>query len=540
MVVLEKGPHYTRDQFVHDEIAICRRDFFVPSIREDPHVVLRRGSQQGERSSMGWIGRCVGGGTVKMAGYLYRLHPGDFQMATRFGDSRALELADWPFSYQDLEPYYSRVDQVVGISGASGTHPFEGPRSKPYPLPPVDVHPMSSWIDRAGRSLGLSPFPSPRAIASRDYRGRQACVYCDFCGSYGCEVGAKSSTLDALLPSALATGRCEIRSEAFACQVEMGARGRVQSVVYHDASGQQRRIRARVVCIAASAIESARLLMLSATKEHPHGLANGNGLVGRHLQFSISAQGHGSYRLEGSADRRRILEAQHPFLGRSLQDFYWLREGELDLPKGGTIRFGFPHANPIFRALRLAHREDPLLWGAELKSRMVENFTQQRVVEFETFQDFLPHRSTFMDLDPEVKDRWGYPVARIHLDSVDHHAQAGRFLQARGLDLLEAAGATDRSGESVDTVTGHLVHGTCRSGTDPSGSVLNPFCRTHEVDNLYVVDGAFMPTAGGVPSTLTILANSFRVADHLLRRARAGEFDGGGSATPKKSGGTGN
>ncbi len=220
-----------------------------------------------------------------------------------------------------------------------------------------------------------------------------------------------------------------------------------------------------------------------------------------------------------------MLRQRQPFLGRSLQDHYFLPAGIGELPKGGTIRFGFPHANPIFRALRLAHAESPLLWGQKLMDRMRVEFRERRTVEFETFQDFLPNPGTYVDLDPRITDRWGQPAARINLDGHPHHAKAGAFLRERGLAVLKAAGASELEEGDADVVTGHLIQGTCRAGTDPDTSVLDPFCRTHTVPNLYVVDGSFMPTAGGVPSTLTILANSFRVAGHLLERARQGDFD---------------
>ncbi len=289
VLVLEKGPHYSAKDFVHDEIKIVRRNFFVPSTDTDPHVLRHSGESSGTRSSMGWTASCVGGGTVHMAGYFYRLHPDDFRMSDRFGAVRGAELVDWPINYAQLEPFYGKAERLIGVSGQTGANPFEGPRSTPYPLPPVTTHPLADWIDSACRRLGLHAFPSPRSIITRHYRGRTPCVYCDFCGSYGCEVGAKSSTLDALFPEALATGRCQILSGVTAFRIETDPRGRAREVLFHDSAGQVRRVRAKLVCLSAGAIESARLLLLSR-------LANDSGRVGRHLQFSVSAGGQGSYR----------------------------------------------------------------------------------------------------------------------------------------------------------------------------------------------------------------------------------------------------
>ncbi len=516
VVVLEKGPHHTEAQFVHDEIKIVRRDFFVPSPDHDPHVVREKGENTGRRSSMGWTASCVGGGTVHMAGYFYRLHPDDFRMASKYGASNQRPLADWPFSYDDLEPFYGQAERIVGVSGQTGANPFEARRSTPYPLPPVTAHPMAGWLDKACSKLGLHSYPSPRCIITRHYRGRQPCIYCDFCGSYGCEVGAKSSTLVALFPEALASGRCRIIAGMTAYRIQTDKRGRARSVLAHGAKGQTCRVEARVICVSAGAIESARLLLRS-------GLANGSGLVGKHLMFSISAGGQGSYRY-ADHPRRSTLEDRQPFLGRSLQDFYFLPPGVSELAKGGTIRFGFPHPNPIFRAIQLAHQGERMLWGKTLMQKIQREFRQQKTIEFETFQDFLPNPGTYVDLDPSITDPWGEPSARINLDEVPHHATAGAYLQRKGLEILAAAGADNLIEGSVDTVTGHLIQGTCRAGKDPANSVLDPFCRAHELPNLYVVDGSFMPHAGGVPTTLTILANSFRVAKHILERANRGDF----------------
>jgi choline dehydrogenase-like flavoprotein len=509
VLVLEKGPHHRRESFLHDEVATVRRDFFLPRLEDDPHTL------EGRLTELGWIAQCVGGGTVHMAGFLYRMHPDDFRMRSKFGVS-----ADWPYSYDDLEPYYTRVEQEIGLSGEAGTNPFEGPRSKPYPLPPLQAHPFAAALDEASRRRGLHLFPTPRGIISRDYRGRRACVLCDFCGSYGCEVGAKSSTLETTLARAEATGRCEIRAETMVREITVRADGRADGCITIDREGREERVRARAVVVSCSAVESARLLLMSRSTRFPDGLGNGSGLVGRHLHFSVNSTGRAEYRRRAPELRVSRL----PFLGRSTQDFYFLPPGVSDVPKGGTVRFGLPHANPIYTAERLAWEVSPPRWGVFLKQRLAEFYHEVRTVEFETFADFIPNDGTYVDLDPNVRDRWGLPAARIHLSEPEHHAKAGAFLQARGLELLEATGAETLRPGVAGVTTGHLVHGTCRAGNDPKTAVLDAFCRSHEVPNLFVVDGSFMPHAGGVPSTLTIMANSFRVGDYMVEKARRGEL----------------
>lgn len=512
VLILEKGPFYKRDQFVHDEIVIVRRDFFLPATIDDPHTLLRPGETKAEKTHLGWIAQCVGGGTVHMAGYFYRLHPDDFRMRSKYGD--CLEVADWPFSYADLEPYYTRVENEIGVSGKNGANPFEGPRSRPYPMPPLGEHPMNEWLDEACQKLRLHAFPSPRAIASREFRGRKPCAYCDFCGSYGCEVGAKSSTLETVIPEALATGRAEVRARCMVREITVGEDGHAKGCIYIDAEGAEHEVRAKIVIVACSAIESARLLLLSRSNHFPHGLANHSGHVGRHLHFSACSTGRGIFRLEAHKDRLDMLKARHPFLERSLQDYYFLPDGA----KGDTLRFGFPHANPIYTAIQIAH--EPGTWGTLLKKKVHEYYHEMRVVEFETFQDFYPNPGTFIDLDPDVKDRWGLPAARIHLDEPEVHRVTGAFLRAKGCEILKTMGTDPVEEGNAGGTTPHLVHGTCRAGDKPETSVLNKYCRAHEVPNLFVTDGSFMPTSGGVPTTLTIMANSLRVGDYIVDQVK--------------------
>ena len=510
VLVLEKGPRHRPEDYPADELANQRHRFFLPYLDGEPHTVVTPKTTRPMRTELGWIATCVGGGTVHMGAYLYRFHPDDFRMRSRFGPVE--ELADWPFGYDELEPYYTLAEREMGVAGLAGLNPFEGPRSGPYPLPPLDSHPVTPWLEEACRKRGLHPFPTPRSINSRPYQGRPACVYCNACAGYGCRVDAKGSAASALLPRAEATGRCEIRPECMVKEVTVDRQGRASGCVYLDRDGREHEVRARLVFVCASAVESARLLLLSRSPRFPDGLANGSGLVGRHLQFHGVTMGHGRLRI---GDRPE-LASWHPFLGVSAMDHYFLPDGVSPLAKGGLLRFDMETAAPLAAAEMLATGPAPALWGMELKGRLREHFREHRTVGFEVFHDFLPNDRTFVELDPEVKDRWGLPVARIHLDVPEHHRVAGSWLLDRGFEILDDLGAVDLRPTSVGGTSAYLVHGTCRMGRDPRISVLNEHCRTHEVPNLYVVDGSFMPTSGGAAPTLTILANSFRVADHVL------------------------
>jgi choline dehydrogenase-like flavoprotein len=220
------------------------------------------------------------------------------------------------------------------------------------------------------------------------------------------------------------------------------------------------------------------------------------------------------------------LQMRVNHLGRSVMDYYFIPHGLPSLPKGGLLQFGLTRPNPISVAQRIAD-DGPgkLIWGESLKHQLRDYFLSSREIEFEVFHDFIPSDGTFVDLDPDVRDRWGLPVARIHVESVDHHATAGRWLLERGIEILGELGTEDIKVFGEALIGRHLIHGTCRAGMNQESSVVNQFCQLHEVPNLLVVDGSFMPTSGGVPTTLTIVANSFRTADHILDEMRKGTLN---------------
>jgi len=528
VVVLEKGPWYTKADFRRDEIDIVRRDFFVPYVDDEPHLVVTDAAPTPQKSNFGWTSNCVGGGTVHMSGYFWRLHPEDFRMRRRYGDLPGAQLADWPISYDDLAPFYAEVEREVGVSGKHGQYPNEPPRPDggDYPFPPLVPSPFSALVDEGGKRVGAHPFDTPRAIQSMARNGRAACTYCDFCGSYGCLVDAKGSTMAALLPRAVATGKCEVRPGCFVTEVVAGTDGRARGVRYVDEDGEERQQRARVVVVSATAIESARLLLNSQSGKHPQGLGNGHGLVGKHLTFSTLAKGYAAW--ERAKLPRRMLEP-HPshFLQRSVQDWYFLGAdagGAHD--KAGTIHYQLPHRNPIYQADRIARRGPMPLWGAELKKQVHRYWNDVVEIEFETFGEFMANEGTFVTTGG-AKDKRGVPVAEIHVRQLPDDTRNAHLLMDKAFSVLEAGGATERGVEEDGGITAVLQHGTCRFGNDPATSVLDPSCRSHEVDNLYVVDGSFMPTSGGVATTFTIMANSFRVGKILAERFERGEVSRG-------------
>jgi len=433
------------------------------------------------------------------------------------------DLADWPISFEELAPFYDLAEARIGVSGVAGVNPFEAPRL-PYPLPPLAAHPMATLVDEAALSLGLHSFPMARAIVSRPYGGRPPCNLCGFCGDFGCENGAKSSTLATLIPAAEATGRCEVRAGCMARRIVVDESDRVTGVEYSDREGHVGVVKARVVCLAASAVESARLLLLSETARFPKGLANGSGLVGRNLTFSALGKAVAFFDRAALVERLGQAGMDLPFLQRALQDHYWNDRAGLPSPKGGTYSFSLQPPGPVNGAVFLCKDASFKLWGQPLKDRLHRYFHEEVSIEIEIFGEFLPWKGAYVDLDPTARDSSHLPAARIHVKLHPTSAETSTAMVNRAMDMLKAMKPAPKRVLAWTWASSNypLQHGTCRFGTDPSKSVLDRDCQAHEVKNLYVTDSSFMPTSGGAPASQTILANSFRVAqklrDRFLRR----------------------
>jgi choline dehydrogenase-like flavoprotein len=522
VVVLEKGAWYRPEDFVHDEILNSRRNFFMPLPWDEPHLWRGGVDQPFARTNDGWTANCVGGGTVHMSGYFYRLKPVDFALKTLLGSVSGASLADWPITYADLAPYYDKAEVELGVSGNAVPHPFLEPRKGNYPLPPLAEHPVSLEIDGAAKRLGWHAIPTARGILSHEYQGRKGCSYCALCGSYGCEHGAKSSSAAALIPRAVATGKVEIRPNSMAVEVTVDDKGRAKSVIYLDEKGDRQEQRASVVVLSCTAIESARLLLNSTSNRFPQGVANDNGLVGRNLLFSSFGQSKATFKVSTQGAKKPWLNVTAPFVNRSLQDFYVMPDERFGFRKGGTLGFMWAHPNPIFAAVGLAKKGPSGVFGAALKDKL-RSYRDSKVLEFEIYGEFLPTPGTRVTVDAKVKDRYGLPVAAITIARHPTDLVMTKFLVERGEEILAALEPDALTRVGVAGETAILQGGTCRFGNDPSSSVLDASCRTHAVKNLYVVDGSFMPSSGGVPITLTIVANSFRVADALVARMKKGE-----------------
>src|SRR5690606_34955237 len=363
VVLFEQGPFRRASDFTHDEIAVMLNSELLgggaavhgQTFRDDPGKTAQvpAGGPPPAMYAQG-----VGGSTVHFSGNFWRFRESDFRERSLLGPIAGTNFADWPITYEELEPWYTKVEWEIGVSGAPG--PSDPPRSKPYPLPPMPVKSAGVLLERAARKLGLTAQAAPLAILSQPYRGRAACVNCGWCLGFGCEVGAKSSTLAALIPDALATGRLEIRSECAVYRLETDAHGRVSDVLYYDAERREQGQKARAVVLCANGAETPRLLLASASGRFPDGLANSSGYVGRNLMWNCHGEARGVF--EHPLNEHKGVQTT-----RIILDFYEADPARGFYGGGGLDARPFLSAGPIMHAL-LGLPPDLPRRGAEVKA----------------------------------------------------------------------------------------------------------------------------------------------------------------------------
>ena len=517
VVVLEKGKEYTEKDFNKDELSVSRRKIFTPRLEDEQHVINYRNKKGKVTRYLGsesgwsfWNGSMVGGSSNLMSGYFHRMKPSDFKLKTIYGAIKDANIVDWPISYEDLEPYYDKVEKVIGISGKVEKHKFAEPRSsKEFPFQALVESNVTKWFDWSCKKLGYESIQTPRAILPHNALNREGCSYSNFCGSYGCATGAKGSARAALLQNCNAS----IITEAFVYRLESN-KYRVFKAHYYDKKMQSHEIKAKIFVVAAQAIESSRLLLNSKNKYFPNGLANNNGEVGKNLIFSSISNGQGRFRFENLTIRlQEELMERGVFFNRSLQNFYEYTKKQKKY-KGGTIDFLFEHADVIAKATKEFYdKHGNLIWGEELQKKIYKNIKTSRVLIFEAFCDWLPNDYCFVSIDENVQDKYKVPVGSINVWSHPHNTKVSKYLAKKGVKVLQKMGAKEISYKVSSIPPSNLVAGGCRFGNDPKNSVLDKNCKAHELENLYVTDASFMPTGGSVPYTWTIYANSFRVAD---------------------------
>lgn len=454
---------------------------------------------------------CVGGGTLTYGAMAWRYHPIDFRMRSTYGAPEGSTLEDWPITYDDLEPYYERAEWEIGVSGDDSGNPFKGVRRKPLPMPPLPPTREHIILKAAADRLKLHPFDIPMLRNSVPYGGRPPCMRCRWCVGFACEVNAKCGTQNTVIPVALATGNCELRTGTMAKEIRFDQKGHATGVAYYDENDRLQTQEADLVVVSGAATESARLLLNCKHRLFPNGLGNRFDWVGRNLQGHTYTGAFGYFEED-------VYDDLGPGAGIVICDF---NHGNPGL-KGGALL-----ANEFIRLpiqfLGMLPPGTPR-WGKAHIDAMRKYYRHNIIVQGPTQE--MPLWDSRVQLDPKVKDRWGIPVLRISGDKHPHTLEIGTAMAAKAEMWLKEAGAIEtwRKPPGRGTSGGQHQAGTCRMGNDPETSVVNKYCQVHDIDNVFVVDGSVHVTNGGFNPGLTIMANAYRVSDYIVKTWKASRF----------------
>jgi choline dehydrogenase-like flavoprotein len=493
---------WEKERFRHKPGSLGETRFAALQPLDPAHADLRSWSlgegpsNRGPRRAVSGPGyhhvRGIGGSTLHFVGESHRLNPHSMALRSRFGSA-----ADWPVSYAELEPYYLEVERFLGVAGPDEVR--DRWRSAPYPQP---AHPLSKASRRLGAgaaALGLAWDPNPRCALSRPFDGRPACNYCGGC-TRGCPRRDKGSADVTFIARAVAGGRCEVRPSTTLLRIVRGRGARIDAVEVVDGTGRRRRLPTRRLVLACGAIETPRALLLEP------GLANANGQVGRHFMESVAWTSIG-----------RVDEPLLSFGGLPADAISWQHNRPDAIPGvvGGFRISAAIHEADMVGPIAHAQRAVPGFGRAhkrELRRALGSLIAAGAVGES------LPHERSRVDLDPAGRDAFGRPLARIH-----SHVDAMAIARLRAMAdatrrLLRASGAATLVEEfgTYDHFSSAHVFGTCRMGTDPRRSVVDPELRVHGFDNFHICDASVFPSSGGGEApALTIQALALRAVDRM-------------------------
>ena len=495
-----------------------------------------------------WRARMLGGRTNHWGRISLRNGPYDFKPKSRDGLG-----FDWPIAYEDVAPYYDKVEMLVGVYGSN-----EGmentPNSSPGCLLPPPKPVVSDYLVRQrSRRLNIPVIPGHRAVLTQaldhrgiparlhpgnvraqkilaeDMRARTPCLWATPCG-YGCSVRANYQSTTVHLPPALKTGNLDIMTDAMVYEVTLGSNGRANGVNFIDRnSGQQRHASARVVILAASACESARILLNSKSAQFPDGLANSSGKVGRYLMDTVGSTVGGQVPLLESLPPLNEDAAD----GHQLYMPWWLYQeqhaGKLDFARGYHIEYGGGKRMPGPNTAAGLEWLTGGSYGKKFKQDVRRYYGS--FVWFDGRGEMIPNDRSFCEIDPHIKDKWGIPVLRFHWQWSDHERRQAAHMQRTFGDIIEAMGGKVRrpiqtDGAKAIAPGGSIIHevGGAIMGSDPKNSVTNQWGQTWDVDNLFVGDGAVFASNADKNPTLTIMALAWRASDHILERMRRKEL----------------
>jgi choline dehydrogenase-like flavoprotein len=422
----------------------------------------------------------------------------------------------WPIRYKDIAPYYDRVDQLIGVCG--GDDDLDSLPGSRFHLPPPAPRCGERLMQRAAKGLGITMVAGRRAVLTRPHNGHPACHYCGACGR-GCDVGAFFNSSDYLIEPALTSGRLRVVDNAVVARVLTDAEGQANGVQYFDRyTKEERRIRARVVVVAASCIDSTRILLNSKSRQHPNGIGNSSDVIGRYLseQVRLHMYGFVPELLGGPVGNDDGIGGEHVYLPR-----FNHRDGKKrDYLRGFGMQFWGCGAGD-----NASFAKDLPGFGASFKKEVKRHYPA--LVALHPYGEVLPYADNRITVEGTSLDQYGVPVARIEFKYRENERKMMREMYDTAQSILKAAKAEVMPFDpEYMGMPGQAIHehSTCRMGADPKRSALNGFCQSHEVKNMFVVDGAAFTTASEKNPTLTILALAWRATDYLAREMKAGRL----------------
>ncbi len=549
VIALERGPRYSREDGdfgdVYDEMDVRRRRF-MQDVRIETWTLRHDESEPAlpfRRLGAFTPGNGVGGSSLLYGGHTGRYLPWDFTLRSslteRYGADVMPEgstVADWGITYDELAPYYERFEDTVGTASRAGRlrgrtmpggNPFEGDRGREFPLPPgPSAFGPQAFADAASR-LGLHPFPMPTAAIPQPYTNRfgvsrPACTECGFCAAHPCENGSKGEATSTVLPAAMATGRLRVVENAYAVRVVHDGR-RARGVEYIDSEGRLVEQRAQTVILSAYSLSNTRLLLLSGLGM-PYDPSDGTGVVGKNYGTNANAGASVLFR-----DRLFKNYTGSTTSGFTVDDFNVMTNDPTELGFIGGANLNAAQAGRGAIG-RIAVPPGTPRWGAEWKAALREWYDHD--VTLTATGQVLPYRNAYMDLDPTYKDAYGLPLLRLTFDWHENERRLVRFMTDRIRAVAEEMGADHLSlrGEQdahFDTVRYQGTHNTGGAilGVDPASSVVDPWLRLWDVDNVFVVGGSAIPQSSATGPTGTIGALAFRAADGILGRSTARNAD---------------
>jgi len=531
VVGLEAGPVLTKEDFPMNELSSRAGRNSMGDIKANKEIPTWRPNANTDAVRAGSIHpmmNAVGGTTIHWCAQSWRLHPDDFKVRSntiaRYGESALPEgsnIQDWPVTYEELEPYYDKVEYATGVSGKAGNlmgqivaggNPFEGPRQRDYPLPPLPDFCMGGLFEYAAGNKGYHPFPGGVSILSQSYDGRPGCTFCGWCCSFGCHIDAKSSTHVSTIPKAVATGNFDLRPLSRVLHLNAGANGNVESVTYLDGDGTIQQQQADVFILASYTYENVRLLLMSQSQMFPNGLANNNGMVGKYYF------GHGHWGVNGIFPQKLNLFCGPQGQSINIDDF---NADNFDHTGLGFIRGTYICARNQLLPIAGSGILPPGTpsWGSQYKDFLRQNFNHIGGLSSAGSAEVLPYEANFLDLDPEVKDDLGMPVIRITFDIYENERLMYAFMQDKAEELLQEMGATNiwKPTPGAARASTHAQGGT-RMGNDPQTSVVDKYCRCHEVPNLFIFGGSVHVTGSGFNPTENIQALAWMGSEEIIRQ----------------------